>query len=389
MSNFYNTLLTEPTLSQHKNDYVQAQTKSICRVLNFQIFDIIRTFMANASDTFSRMTLHELYLDENGNCMQDLYVYMPAADRYICFIKSGDELEERKITALYGHSDPHLYAKRSETSERQSSGDAAEAASPSPDDSVTLDDLKKLREPIRQDLVKIFKNLAGESNDSAMTLAGDEVENLSNKFLEVISPDVNHLRHQLVENAKYMHIMDASASILCLSILFTSAMGFTARSIFKDLSFAVILMDLPLSEFSEESIKQYYKERQKLTRDVIGKYEQHPKEAFTLVNARLKSVNDNIRQLILGHHELFNGRGYPGKVRSETLTTVVRILSLAVDVYEHIRKAKENSEELALTAALELMLEPGVEAHLRRHNKKLVSSVLDFVKSTAPVANSV
>jgi hypothetical protein len=57
-----------------------------------------------------------------------------------------------------------------------------------------------------------------------------------------------------------------------------------------------------------------------------------------------------------------------------------------VDVFERIRAAELNGEKLGLMKALEIIYEPSVEPHERRHQSEIVENIYKYLKLTPPAA---
>jgi hypothetical protein len=55
------------------------------------------------------------------------------------------------------------------------------------------------------------------------------------------------------------------------------------------------------------------------------------------------------------------------------------MVALAVDAFEVLKGQALNGKPITLIAALEALREEGVEAHLKRHNKRLVDTVYKFL----------
>ncbi len=248
-----------------------------------------------------------------------------------------------------------------------------------------LEEMKLLREPIRDRLLTIYNDVLNPDLLATEQIL-EAVEGVSRELLHVIAPDAENLLQALLTNAKYVHIMNDVSGLVTISTLYAAASGFTARGVFKDLSYACILMDMSLSEFEPEVLNTYYVSPEKLTKEQLYKIRTHPMNSYKLMSTRLKGMSEVVGQMILGHHELYSGKGYPRGVRSDLLPPIVRVLSLAVDTFERIKKASQNKESPSLWSALESLKESEIEPHMRRHSRKMVLHTLDFIEKQAEAA---
>jgi response regulator RpfG family c-di-GMP phosphodiesterase len=186
----------------------------------------------------------------------------------------------------------------------------------------------------------------------------------------------------LIANLKYVLLMEDAAAITSIAVTTALAHGFDSKAIYRDLALASTLMDAPLADLSEETLKQYFVDPTALDPKRMEVIRQHPIVSAQAFSIRIKSFSPTVIQLILGHHELFNGKGFPKGTRSELLPSVVRSFSLAVDLFEIMKRAEYRGEDLELLAAAETLKQSETPSHLRRHNQKLVTSLIAFLKPT-------
>jgi HD-GYP domain-containing protein (c-di-GMP phosphodiesterase class II) len=242
----------------------------------------------------------------------------------------------------------------------------------------TQEEEKYLREPIRDELLRLYADL--RSPDSK----GDEldrIEAVTSKLLVTIAPDVESLRSLLAKNSKYIYMVSDAAAITSIAVMFAVAKNFTSRNVFKDLAYSCILMDMGLAELNESDLKQYYVDIEKLSPASKKIALTHPVESYKMLKNRLRTMSDICGQLIVNHHELYNGKGYPRRVRSDILTPLVRVLALSVDVFERMKRSQILGKPAKLRDVVLELRDEKCEPHLRRHGKKLVEEVISFIDS--------
>ncbi len=336
---------------------------------------------------FETISAEAIPKDENGQVLIEIFVYFTHAKKFIRFLSIGDSLDPQKLSALKDHSDPQLYIKR---------GALAEMATPKTElhplqsirqelDALGKQDLKTLNQKIRDELKTIFEFLKKDPEkispeEGHLTLL--KMESLAEDILAKIAPDVEDLRKFLLGNLKYALLMEDAAAITSIAVTTALAHGFDSRAIYRDLALACTVMDAPLAELPERARKQYFLDMTKLDPKSLEVIRQHPIVSAQAFSLRIKSFSPTVVQLILGHHELFNSKGYPKGTRSELLPTVARSLALAVDLFEHMKRAKLSGKELDLLSAAEELRQSDVPSHLRRHNQKLLSSLIEFLDET-------
>jgi len=314
----------------------------------------------------------------------DVYVHLPRAGRYLRYICKGDVWEARKEEVIQKHSDPQLYR------EANDSPPDSDSLATDPEDNIppiseeapkpeTPPEIQVFNDTVEKELEEIFRFVSNPTDvDAPKTIKA--MEELSQKIIEVVAPDIEDLRSSIVNQSKYLMVMSDSAAITSVAVLIAMAHGFDSRKIFRDLSMAILLMDAPLADLPEEVVRKYYTDRSTLAPQEWEEMRRHPARAHEVISTRLKAIPDAVLQLVLNHHELYNSKGYPRQIRNETLPPITRSLSLAVDIFEIMKREHFRGKEIDILQALEELKESSTEAHLRRHNQKLIQSALKYLQ---------
>jgi response regulator RpfG family c-di-GMP phosphodiesterase len=334
---------------------------------------------------FDPISIDQIPTSADGNTLVDIYVYFTHSKKFVKFLSIGDPLNLQRLETIKTHSDPNLYVKAG-------SLQSAEVLKADPqklhsmkqvvsqlDTHERIQDLnKKIREELKEIVFFLKADPSVVQADAQMTLV--KMESLAEEILGMVAPDVGDLRKFLIGNLKYVMLMEDAAALTSIAVTTAVAHRFDSRAIFRDVALATTLMDSPLADLSEDELKQYYLDPSKLDKKSSDLVRQHPIIASQAFSIRIKSFSPTVIQLILGHHELFNGRGYPKGTRSELLPAVVRSFSLAVDLFEHMKRAKYQGRDLDLKTAAIQLVEKDVPTHLRRHNQKLMSTLISFLE---------
>jgi HD-GYP domain-containing protein (c-di-GMP phosphodiesterase class II) len=312
--------------------------------------------------------------DDQGRVLVDLYVHLPTASKYIKYIQAGELIEPEKLEAIQRHPVPNFFRLEEAT---PLTAEAVQAVVEPPKVDPEGFNKEVLGESLKEEMKDLFKVFKSGDLPSGEVLK--RFEGMTDKLVATIAPEVKSLNNFLKNQEKYLKLMNDSAAISTLAIMAAYANGFDSKKVYRDLSYATVVMDVGLSDVPEEEILQYYKDRTQLPPDRLKFIQNHPVRSHQLAQEKLKSLSDMTLQLILNHHELYNGKGYPRGVRTETLFPVSRVLSLAVDVFEYVKQAELNGEKKSLLEIVGVLKNDGGEAHMRRHNKKLVDSFHTFL----------
>ncbi len=235
-----------------------------------------------------------------------------------------------------------------------------------------------LKKTITNELKSAYKQLHSES-PATINLEESPIQDIASNLLEVIAPEVEKLRDHLKKIPDYVGVMNDSAALTAITTLVCLARGQTSRSIFKEMSYAVLLMDMSMTSLDDEAYKNYFINPDALSEKQKKIVFTHPRASYELVQKKFKNLPDIVSQLILGHHELFNGKGYPRKVRSELLAPLVRILAFAVDIFELMKRNHYLGKKLSIVDAVDSLLNADVPPHLRRHNVVLMREVYQYL----------
>lgn len=376
--------------------------------------------MEAAKENFEKIKLERVPLDKDGNILINLFIYLPTSDRFVRFIAKGNPVEESRLALLDTHADKDLFhlpseltaARREELEsreygayvERKSMHDFGEkkfiAGSKEADggvtrftgdaggDGSTATQFSSIEKPTsgadaisvesQKDLNELYKKLL-TGGDGAMVDVLARLETQVDLILNALVPEVKDLKGHLVRNLTHLMLMNDVSAITSIAVLCALAQGYDSKKSFRDLTYACLIMDSSLAEFSEAELSTYYRNPAELPDEVLTKMRKHPAKSFEMAESKLKSISDVSMQLILNHHELFNGRGYPRGVRSESLFPMVKVLALAVDIFESMKSAQLNNTQTTLNQIIIGSLEEHLEPHLRRHSRKVVAQLLKYL----------
>lgn len=371
--------------------------------------------------------------NDNGDALVDLYVHLPSSKKYVKWVPKGDPVDPSHVHKIKSHVDPNFYAEEdvAPSATDSSAGDTEQALSPTekfsensrglgqkiviegsresyesarlvlnnkpksdaPEDEPMhiesakhLDSIRQLfgpkktealSEPIDEELKNIFRDI-GTSKPGNFSLQDSNLEKLSEKICSIVSPEVGDVRSHLRNIPAFVSIMDESSAISTLAILFAIAQGQKTRGVFKDLSYACLLMDISLVGAPDDLKNRWIQNPDQMSEADRLLFEAHPRKSQATVMEKFKNLPEIVGQMILGHHELFSGRGFPRKVRSDLLPPVVRVLAFAVDVHYQMKRAEFRGENASIESIIESFMDPKIEPHLRRHNIDLCRKILRY-----------
>ena len=321
-----------------------------------------------SSASFEPVSAPQVPRNPDGTLPVNLYIYLPSPKTFIIFVPAGEKYTYARQTALSRHSIPTLFLKSAD-----GSGPIAGSLGEVPEE------LAATGPQSEAELKSIFADIsatAGEAPPGALA----RLEKLADDIIQAVAPDVEDLPARMRKNAEYLWLMSDVAALTSIASLVAAANGFDSRKSLREIVCACLVMDLPLVKISEEQMTDFYRDPAKAPLEVKKAYEQHPLDAYRLAKSSLRHFTDTTIELVLTHHELYNGKGFPRHVRSGQLFPMARVMALAADSFELMKQHSARGTAKALTEVFEILLEDKVEPQSRRHPKNIVEKSIQFIR---------
>lgn len=198
---------------------------------------------------------------------------------------------------------------------------------------------------------KIIKNKA-VSTETKIKLTKNVVEKFCEEiYLQDIKPTVLSQSTEIVQNIynfiekekdlyKYLRSyaeMDPTAYthsylVSLFSCLITKQFAWDSAITRETISLAAMMHDIGKSKLSPElaALKP-----EKMNDQQFKEYQSHVKLGAEIVNSN-KSINPTVAQIIMQHHELCDGTGFPNGIKKQRMSTLARIVSFCNQFANHI-----------------------------------------------------
>jgi putative nucleotidyltransferase with HDIG domain len=181
------------------------------------------------------------------------------------------------------------------------------------------------------------------------------VNSTSDKFLEELyteglKPQVVELARQLGQSVyqmvqkqtdlwkvlrKWQELDANSYNHSTLVMIYSSAIiqqfEWQSSALLNTMAMASLFHDIGKMKLPKELID---KRPQDMTHEEILIYQTHPIEGAKMLEGHLM-IKQSVRQIILQHHEAFDGTGFPNKIKANKVLSLANILSLC-DTFAHI-----------------------------------------------------
>jgi HD-GYP domain-containing protein (c-di-GMP phosphodiesterase class II) len=146
------------------------------------------------------------------------------------------------------------------------------------------------------------------------------------------------LRSVFALNDKFAQ--DTMATVVIANWL-AHSLGWKARRMRSALTMGALLHDIGLKEIPADVA---VKKPAEMTKEEKTIYETHPVRGFTTLN-QFPSVPNEVLQIVLEHHEVPSGTGFPSQMRGDRIFPMAKVVSfanrLSHDIIDHLIETKE------------------------------------------------
>jgi len=156
-------------------------------------------------------------------------------------------------------------------------------------------------------------------------------------FLKVLSLDYSTYTHAVNSFLYAIHL--------------GQAVGVDDPEDLADLGLAALLMDIGKTQIDLTILYR----RGALNDEQMGRMKEHPRLGHTLAQ-RVGVTNDRILDVILHHHEVLTGSGYPDRLRGNEIGQFVRIATIC-DIFDALTTNRSHQDAISSFGALRHMQE--------------------------------
>ena len=196
--------------------------------------------------------------------------------------------------------------------------------------------------------------------EQSQEIAADLVE----IFIAEQNPYIHLMGENLTDESAYFH----SLNVTVLALILARAMGITDPELLGDIARGAVLHDVGKALIPGQVLNK----REDLNPVESKLFEMHPGYGIKLMQ-EVDSLSRRVREIILFHHELLDGSGYPKGISGDGLDLAVRIVTIA-DAYDTLCNQRVPARSRTPSEALSYMYKTGQE----KYDKAALAA---FVKS--------
>lgn len=200
---------------------------------------------------------------------------------------------------------------------------------------VRIETLSQEREHIRAaerkfvktaNSVKNVMRLANSNPGHAVQLAGEIAGELSEIFLAEQNPYIHLMGDNIADESAYFH----SLNVTVLSLILARALSVDNEEMMRDIAQGAVLHDIGKAMVPSQILLK----DEELTMAETKLLQMHPGYGIKLTQP-VTALPNRVREIILFHHEMIDGSGYPKGVKADALDQAVRIVAIA-NAYDNL-----------------------------------------------------
>ncbi len=197
------------------------------------------------------------------------------------------------------------------------------------DKKARIESLNQERERIRAAERKYLKTannvqnvmrLANNNPRSAAQLSGEIAGELAEVFLSEQNTYIHLMGENVTDENAYFH----SLNVTVLSLILARAVGIDNAEVMRDIAQGAVLHDVGKAALPSKILLK----DEELNRAETSLLQMHPGYGIKLMQP-VEALPGRVKQIILFHHEMVDGSGYPNGIKADTLEQAVRLVAIA------------------------------------------------------------
>lgn len=193
--------------------------------------------------------------------------------------------------------------------------------------------------------LKNVLRIAGGNPVQAAAQAGEIAESLVDVFLSEGAPYIHLMGDNVADESAYFH----SLNVTVLSLILARAVGVDDPRVMNDIACGAILHDIGKALIPSQVLLK----SEDLTSSESKLLAMHPNYGIKLMQP-VESLSRCVREIILFHHEMVDGSGYPKGLSGDAIAQPVRIITIA-NAYDNLCSQRVAERSRTPSEALSFM----------------------------------
>jgi len=256
----------------------------------------------------------------------DVYLFMERNQKLILYRKKNQEFEETKLKYFEKMKIKTFFIKEEDRELYQKYLSQAFTGILTNEDMPEEEKQESLKKASKKVLDDLFNKDEGENEGIDSNVQAIVKEIVTSVSKEIKMGEVYEKLTAMItdEDNTFSHSLNVSS----YSVLFAFALGVVSSTDISNIGIAGVLHDIYLASLPTDLVERYRNGDELNTAEML-KIRRHPHGAEEIIRKRYKNFNEQIIWIIRQHHEQPDGLGYPLGLKSENISYLAKILSIA------------------------------------------------------------
>ncbi|MBF0206567.1 MAG: HD domain-containing protein [Oligoflexia bacterium] len=257
----------------------------------------------------------------------DVYIFLPANNKYVKYINENDTMDEDQIQRLKFKKINELFIHKFDIDKYNRYVSSNIRAL------LDTDNQQKRQEAIKSAAELIINSVDILSSD------GDIIEWNNNciELTKTVIDDIVKTEDIGIAYDKISEYLSGSPSLAShslivssLGVIFAMSLGNTAPRTLTEISFGGLVHDIGLGDIPTQ-VAEKYLTKDEMTLVEVALLKEHPRKGINILQKiiRSKNITDNVLKIVFEHHENVCGKGYPQGLAYDDLSYLPKIISIA------------------------------------------------------------
>lgn len=259
----------------------------------------------------------------------DLYLYFKSNDHVLMFARRGAEFEKPLFERLKRFNRVWLHSADAEAWRQYLTPPSYQT----PEGALIAEAMasEKLPEKKKQEVVSktaqaLIHELAQAKNAEEQKQKREQARKVIEDALGIAGQQVKGLLQEIWQAAQLDPDMDHAINVSSYSVIFAMAFGRIDEELLSDLALSGLLHDIGLSQVPAHLAARPWNT---LKPEEALLYSEHVEAGAKLLDQFAPTASPRVREVLLQHHEKFNGTGYPRKLEGFAFDDVAQLVAMA------------------------------------------------------------
>ncbi|MCP4914959.1 MAG: response regulator [Oligoflexia bacterium] len=319
-----------------------------------------------SDDTFTRVKISEFYSSQP--VLFDIFIKLKSG-RYVKILHAGDALDKDRIDKYKNEKNVEYFYFHKK-------------------------DLFKFVKYNNYFAKKVIESKKAPTNKKIKLLQNVSEKFLEQSFEEGLKPQIIDQGKEIAENMfsliqqqedlfsilrSYQDFDPNAFTHAYLVSLFSTSIiqqfEWQSKTTIESTSFACFFHDIGKMQLPKELL---HKKVMEMNDEELAQYKEHPELGYQLLDGK-NTIFTSVKQIVLQHHEAYDGSGFPFGKRGSKIFTLANIVGLA-DAFTHIVQ----EQELKPVEALKILLKD--QNLMKQYNSRIVENLINVFVDPEKIA---